>query len=160
MSDRRFALFMAKISICKVTGCWHWLGHTNKVSLYGQFWDGKRVVGAHVYSYIYHKGPVPEGLDLDHLCRVRRCVNPDHLEPVSRRENLLRGATFIAIAASKTSCIRGHEFTQENTYRAANGTRQCRQCRRILSLRWADKNRDRRREIDRAGYTRKKAAAP
>lgn len=102
---------------------------------YGAFYDGTRTeagnpktVRAHRWLYERWLGPVPDGLDLDHLCRVRHCVNPDHLEPVTRAVNLARSSlTPQARRAAQTHCLRGHEFTPENTYLRAHG-RSCRQC--------------------------------
>lgn len=85
---------------------------------------------AHRVSYLWGKGEIPTGLDLDHLCRNRACVNPDHLEAVSRSVNLLRGKTIPAKHASKTHCPQNHEYSTENTYIGANGSRQCRTCRK------------------------------
>lgn len=85
---------------------------------------------AHRYAYTLAVGPVPTGLDLDHLCRVRACINPEHLEPVTRRENLLRGQTINAIRAAQTSCVNGHPFDEANTARRPDGTRRCRACHR------------------------------
>lgn len=70
--------------------CWFWTGAISR-SGYGNFWTGESYVSAHRWSYEHFVGPIPEGLDLDHLCRVRNCVNPAHLEPVTRQENLRRG---------------------------------------------------------------------
>lgn len=114
------------------TGCWLWNGAigTNGYATVSRGTRPNRLRWmAHRFSYEVFVGPIPEGLDLDHLCRVRHCVNPDHLEPVTRRENLLRGQTINALRAAQTHCIHGHEFTPENTYRYADGTRKCRACR-------------------------------
>jgi hypothetical protein len=106
------------------TGCWIWqraVSSTGYGILAGQL--------AHRAVYERHRGPVPAGLELDHRCRNRACVNPDHLEPVTHRENQRRGAAPNGINARKTHCIRGHEFTPANTYiRPDNGNRQCRIC--------------------------------
>ena len=76
------------------------------------------------------RGPIPEGLTLDHLCRVRACVNPAHLEPVTLRENTLRSPSApTAINARKTECLRGHAFTPENTW-VHRSRRCCRECKR------------------------------
>ena len=80
---------------------------------------------AHRLAYEWAKGPVSDDLVIDHLCRVRRCVNPDHLEAVTHAENMRRGEW-----ANKTHCPRGHEYTPENTYVAKTGWRSCRACRR------------------------------
>jgi HNH endonuclease len=150
----RDELFLDKIWVDPFSGCWIWTAHITDFG-YGQFWDGERLVGAHVYSYRRAKGPVPEGKDLDHLCRVRKCVCPDHLEPVTRQVNLLRGDTIPAKNAAKTHCDSGHEFTEENIYLAKNGSRCCKECRAANNLRWANENRERRRELDRECYRRR-----
>ena len=103
------------------SGCWTWTGLTQPNG-YGVFYVAKRPLRAHRVSYELHVGPIPPGLQIDHLCRVRNCVNPDHLEPVTARENSRR--------AMRTRCVNGHEFTAENTYMHA-GKRHCRTCRRI-----------------------------
>ena len=91
---------------------------------------------AHRVMYELFVGPIPEKLQLDHLCRNRPCFNPKHLEPVTARENLLRGETHAAINASKTHCKRGHAFTPENTIDCGNG-RGCRECGRIRAREYA-----------------------
>jgi len=106
-------------------GCWIWLG-VIQGNGYGKY--GKQL--AHRLIYEKAKGTVPNGLQLDHLCRVRSCVNPDHLEPVTQRENILRGDSFSAKNAAKTSCPSGHPYTKENTRIRANGYRECRECRK------------------------------
>ncbi|KAB2977369.1 HNH endonuclease [Streptomyces sp. SS1-1] len=93
---------------------------------------GGRYQMAHRVAYQEIVGPIPEGLQLDHLCRVRHCVNPAHLEPVTSRENTLRGENLVAINAAKTHCKRGHLFDAANTYRWRN-SRICRECRRLRS---------------------------
>jgi len=104
--------------------CWIWTGRIN-VDGYGTL--GSRYAHRVVYEELV--GEIPDGLHLDHLCRVRSCVRPLHLEPVTQRENTLRGQNFCAVKARQTHCIHGHEFTPANTYVRTNGTRQCRTCR-------------------------------
>lgn len=97
--------------------CWLWQGTTLKGG-YGHFRDGLKLILAHRWSYTSIKGPIPYGLQLDHLCRVRNCVNPDHLEPVSSKENSRRGNLSTSRKESrnsKTHCINGHKFTPENS---------------------------------------------
>lgn len=89
-------------------------------------------IGAHVDAYVKAKGPVPEGLEIDHLCRNRSCVQPEHLEAVTHAENQRRAAEY----RRKTHCIRGHAFTSENTYTAPSGRRMCRACQRIRMAGW------------------------
>lgn len=122
-------------------GCWLWLGSINEHG-YGVIWLGTRRTRAHRFGYELIIGPVSEGLDLDHLCRVRSCVNPAHLEPVTRQVNLLRGETIAAAAAQRTHCPAGHEYTPENT-RINRGSRICRECARIRDR---ARNRIRRRK--------------
>jgi hypothetical protein len=123
---------MDKIDIDSDTGCWNWTSKINDNG-YGLIASvvetGKRPIEQRAHRVVYemHKGPIPEGLDLDHLCRNRKCVNPDHLEPVSRAENLRRGSS--EHSRGKTHCKRGHEFTPENTYWTKAGYRNCLACR-------------------------------
>lgn len=114
-------------------GCWLWLGPVN-VEGYGTAISDGRRQGAHRLVYELLVGPIPEGRQLDHLCRVRRCVNPEHLDPVSQRENILRGHGSPALNARKTHCVNGHEFTDANTGRKRNGNRYCKTCASSSSL--------------------------
>lgn len=147
--------FLEKVQIDAVSGCWIWIGHVNKVTGYGQFWDGEKVIGAHVYSYRKYKGELPDGTEPDHTCKTRKCVFPDHLEAVTHQVNLLRGDTIAARNAAKTHCDNGHELSHDNIYRAKSGSRLCRKCRKAGSAKWANENRDRRRELDRISYRRR-----
>jgi hypothetical protein len=113
----------------KSDGCWIWSGAFNGGG-YGCF--GRAL--AHRYAYELCMGPIPEGLDLDHLCRVRKCVNPAHLEPVTRAENVRRGLApsmggdaSSARAAERRHCSHGHPWDAKNTY-LWRGTRRCREC--------------------------------
>lgn len=119
--------FWRKVDKNGPNGCWEWTAAL-KSSGYPNFWDGTRNVPGHRFSYELLVGPIPEGLNIDHLCRNPLCVNPAHLEPVTQRENVLRGVGFAATNAQMTHCIRGHEFTPENTYVTAKGQRHCRAC--------------------------------
>lgn len=112
--------------------CWEWMGG-RATNGYGYVSRGRArsKIVAHRVVYTIYRGQIPDGLPLDHLCRNRGCVNPEHLEPVSMRENTLRGLSPSAVHARKTHCIRGHEFTQENTYLSSRESRTCRECARL-----------------------------
>lgn len=109
--------------------CWLWKGKA-LCHGYGQITSNYRHLMAYRVAYELLVGPIPPGLEIDHLCRVPLCVNPAHLEPVTRRENILRGLNPAAVNARKTHCIRGHEFNSENTRIRLDGKRTCRECER------------------------------
>lgn len=106
-------------------GCWEWTSYVNKRG-YAQVWGYGKKLSVHRLSYERHKGPIPDGYDIDHLCRNRRCSNPDHLEAVTRKENIVRGLSGSMV----TVCAQGHDYSDENTYIKPNGTRGCRTCKR------------------------------
>ena len=129
------------------SGCWLWTGATNSKG-YGYIFVSNahpaRIIMAHRHSYERSIGPIPKGLQLDHLCRVRCCVNPHHLEPVDTRTNLMRGVGIAKMNALKTHCIHGHEFTETNTELTKTGERirrrRCITCRRKRDAkRWRKK---------------------
>lgn len=115
-------------------GCWVWTACLNSYG-YGQFAATGRQVQAHRFSYELLIGAIPHGLDIDHLCRNRACVNPAHLEPVTRRVNLLRGETIVAECAAKTECPVGHVYDDANTRIDRRGARRCRACHREREMR-------------------------
>lgn len=135
--------FAARVTV-DTNGCWIVLGahgdhyasvsHCNKRSL------------AHRLAYEILVGPIPDGLTIDHLCMVKSCCNPEHLEPVSLAENLKRarraGKGAGAINVAKTHCPKGHPYSGENLYRRADGRRECRTCQRarIRAAYWATKD--------------------
>lgn len=110
-------------------GCWNWAAYRDKTG-YGRFAAvSGRLVLAHRFAYETTVGPIPHGLELDHLCRNPSCVNPSHLEPVTRRENVVRGVSPNAVNAAKTHCIRGHELSRENCYTTKwPYNRECKAC--------------------------------
>jgi len=121
-------------------GCWEWMG-TILATGYGQFVIKRKPFMAHRVSYEMLIGPIGEGLYIDHLCRNPRCVNPSHLEPVTPRENVMRGETIVARFAKKTHCPKGHPYDAENTYRIKTGGRACRACMRERCRRRREKQR-------------------
>jgi hypothetical protein len=117
--------------------CWLWLG-SKSVEGYGLINPGRSggTSKAHRVSYEISVGPIPDGLTIDHLCRTPGCVNPSHLEPVTHRENILRGGGWAAQNARKTHCVNDHEFTAATTRVNRQGKRVCRECHRVYSLAW------------------------
>lgn len=127
----------------KTSECWNWTG-AKIPGGYGSIWDSetKKSVMAHRKVYELCVGPIPEGFNwtIDHLCKNRLCVNPEHLELVSRGENANRGDGPTGINSRKTHCINGHLLEGDNLYiEPTNGKRRCRMCRN-------QSNRDKRRE--------------
>ena len=118
-----------KIERVTESGCWIWMGYINE-SGYGHVKIKERTLKAHRAVYAMMAGSIPHGLTLDHLCRVRCCVNPSHREPVTIRDNLFRGETPAARNASVERCKQGHAFTTRNTY-FYSGHRYCRECNRV-----------------------------
>lgn len=122
------------------SGCWLWIGHISVLG-YGVTWtrDSSRATGwkrqsAHRCAYELFVGPIPEGMELDHLCRVRSCVNPAHLQPVTHTVNVRRGKAAEVNGGrqrAKTHCAWGHEYTPENTrWASSRPHRSCRTCER------------------------------
>jgi hypothetical protein len=133
LDDRLPLHFWSKVSPCPMSGCWLWIASLTGPG-YGQFSVRRRPQLAHRVAYVAANGSIPEGLELDHLCHTRCCVNPGHLDPVSHRENLKRAAKW---SGNATHCAQGHAFTPENTgWRG--GHRYCHRCdRRRANARYA-----------------------
>ena len=125
--------------------CWLWTAGC-VAGGYGSFSPARgKTVTAHRFLYEQSVGPVPVGLELDHLCRRPGCVRPSHLEPVPGRVNILRGTSFSAVNARKTACKNGHQFTPENTALRPEGGRKCRTCKRVVDRESQRRHRRRRR---------------
>lgn len=126
--------FLHKITLADSgSGCWEWTAFILWTG-YGRMRVNNKGVYAHRFSYETFVGEIPYGLVIDHLCRNRKCVNPNHLRVVTQRENLLCGDTIPAKHAIKTHCPHGHEYTPENTRIERRGhikMRNCRACKRI-----------------------------
>lgn len=121
------ARFWSKVD--KTGDCWLWTAATFP-SGYGQFAVGPpwRRVMAHRWAYEDRFGVIPDGLQIDHLCRNRPCCNPDHLEAVTQHENIMRGESPSAVHARMTECKQGHPLTPDNVYITSVGNRRCRIC--------------------------------
>lgn len=113
----------------KTDTCWLWTGWGVRHNGYGLIWVADRrptQQQAHRISYELHKGPIPAGLQIDHLCRNPACVNPDHLEPVTQSENVRRG-----LRGPREFCPRGHAYAEHGRRRADTKTMRCLECHRI-----------------------------
>lgn len=127
-----------KIERIPFSGCWIWLGALTKKG-YGVLTRGTRerhkALAAHRYFYALYRGSIPDGLQLDHLCRVRCCVNPWHLEAVSLQENVARSRVGEP-QRKRTHCPRGHAYAGYNLTYNTRGSRICRTCRVEWTRRW------------------------
>lgn len=119
----RLEALRTKLTYEPNTGCWLFMGEITGNGYGRLHFEGKRAL-AHRCAYEEWTGPIPDGLEIDHLCNVRSCCNPKHLRTATRTENNIRRLENI------THCNNGHEFTQENTYVDPRGWRQCKICRR------------------------------
>jgi hypothetical protein len=131
LTERDERRFWSKVALPNEQGCMLWLKGANRDG-YGNFRLPTGCTGAHRVAYVLAYGPVPEGMEVDHVkakgCTNRHCVAPDHLEAITHAENVRRGELGAARRA-KTHCPQGHPYNEENTYRH-NGRRSCRACRR------------------------------
>jgi hypothetical protein len=136
-------MFDAKWTPEPNTGCWLWVG-TITGGGYGMFHSPslKKMVMAHRWSWEAYRGPIPSGLRIDHMCRVRSCVNPDHLRVVSHRQNCVDNSLSVSAKnVVKTHCDHGHPFDSANTKICQDRGREtyrrrCRECARITGLQW------------------------
>lgn len=144
MGERRWpvgteAKWERVLSLIDAGDCWEWTGYRDTQGYGGIWWDGRQWK-AHRFIYTRLVGAIPVGLEPDHLCRNRGCVNPDHIELVTHQVNSLRSPTASsAVNARKTHCPRGHRYDG----RLGSGARYCRTCARARAARY---------------YARKKAA--
>jgi len=139
---------------CPVIGldgnCWLWTGSVDEHG-YGKTTINYKAYRIHCFSYELFVGPRTEGLTIDHLCRVRRCCNPKHLEEVPHRINVLRGRGLASVNAIKTTCVYGHPLTGDNLalfkgphHGRLTTERSCRICNRRRSKEWYDRDKERR----------------
>lgn len=131
------AIRLERNSVRDEHGCLLWTGALNPNG-YGKMQVGDLDTGAHRVSYTEHVGPIPDGFEVDHLCKVRHCIEPTHLEAVTSAENTARCDSPHGINARKVACIHGHPFDDENTY-WHDGRRRCRKCRAAASRRYVER---------------------
>lgn len=115
------------------TGCWLWQGAYGGSMSYGQTWFEGRLQYVHCVIYRLLKGPIPSGYEIDHLCQIALCCNPDHLEAVTHSVNVKRSAAWHHVVkrwSEATHCNRGHPFSEDNVYVEPNGKRRCKECKR------------------------------
>lgn len=140
--NKRLEEFFSSIQFNESNWCWEW---TRSLSAgYGYFRLYDKKISVHRISYQLFKGQIPNDKELDHLCRNTKCCNPEHLEPISHKENVLRGNGPTAINSQKTHCDNGHEYTLENTFIRKNGNRDCRMCMKISKRKSYNKHKDKR----------------
>ena len=123
----------------KTDYCWNWTGWTDNG--YGRICHQYTRTSAHRFVYELYNGEIPKGLQIDHLCRNRKCVNPEHLELVTCKENIHRGQGHAGIHFRMKRCINNHELIGHNLYITPDGRRQCRQCGKLRGLKYRKKKR-------------------
>ncbi len=122
--------FAKKLKVNQESGCWDWQAGVDGGG-YGMYQErSRKSTRAHRYSFSFLVSPIPDSMVLDHLCRNRSCVNPDHLEVVTIKENVMRGEGACAENARKTHCVNGHSLSGENIYKNQGNRRVCKVCAR------------------------------
>ena len=147
--------FMRFLVVNPETLCWEWRGGKHSAG-YGSF-KAEGINLAHRFAYAIWVGPLIPSLTIDHLCRNRRCVNPEHLEQVPIEVNVLRGQGVTVMHSKQTHCIRGHPFTPDNIYRPPSRphTRDCRQCMKMRAKNSGRRRTERERKL--ARWSKKRA---
>lgn len=134
------------------TGCWRWTGMLNDYG-YGRYSHGL----THRITYTQMVGSIPDGMELDHLCRNRDCCNPRHVEVVTAQENTRRGQGPAGLNARKTHCPQGHPYSGDNLQVKPTGARRCRECARVAAARAYHHNMEKRRASARESARRRRA---
>lgn len=150
--DRLLPEMLARIEVDWDTGCWRWIGTVDNWG-YGRMGTN---AGRGIHRHMYREtvGPIPDGMDVDHVCHNidldcaggktclhRRCVNPDHLEPVTRAVNMSRSNRLVRRGDSPTHCKLGHERNEANTYVPPRGRPQCKECNRVAVRAYLERKR-------------------
>ena len=140
LSGEATARFIEKIDVPVGDGCWEWAA--GRRSGYGYFDSGGKRFGAHRVSYEYFNGAtIPAGMQIDHICRTRGCVRPDHLRVVTLKTNVLENSVGVtAKNLVKEFCSGGHEYSPSNTYQRPGGGRSCRECMAIATIKYRRAN--------------------
>ena len=141
LDSEHLARFMAKIDVPNGDGCWPWMAG-KKGGGYGNFYVAGIKFGAHRVSYEhFHRDRISAGMQVDHVCRNRSCVRPDHLRVVTLKTNVLENSVGVtAKNLTKEFCPKGHEYSAGNTYQRPNGGRGCRECRAIATIKYRRAN--------------------
>jgi hypothetical protein len=164
--------FIAKCEVDPATECWNWRGaliraKNGRASARGTFRDGDRQVYAYRFAFSFYNGEIPEGREINHICRNTRCVNPQHLEALTKaqhqkvdRDLMVAGAWHPKAVAGRAigsaklreqkHCKAGHEFSDENTYRDPTGHRRCKTCKAEAFQTFHERQPEKRREYERA----------
>lgn len=124
----RILRFWTKVTVGLEDECWLWSGSLDRKG-YGNFSVAKNKSNkAHIFSYVLHYGLFKKGLQVDHKCKIRNCVNPKHLQLLTPKKNNERSSSPSAINAKKIHCVHGHPFDKNNTIRYKDGYRRCKTC--------------------------------
>tara|TARA_R110002020_G_scaffold10785_4_gene40931 strand:+ start:823 stop:1386 length:564 start_codon:yes stop_codon:yes gene_type:complete len=148
ISKTCYVAFISRYVVAK-NGCWNWRGHKSKAG-YGMHSNRSKTIGAHRVSYVIHKGQIPVGLVVHHVCNNPSCVNPDHLDAITQKENALLSSSPTALNKRKTHCNRGHSLEGEHmklTWQRGSYRRRCTICTRINSRNRADRLNPNRKRV-------------
>jgi len=134
---------LEKIEKQKGSDCWFFTG-SKLPSGYGILWNGVRPIGAHRISFQLYRGEITDGMEIDHICNNRSCVNPEHLQLLTHKENMRKSSALMGINARKTHCKRDHELSGDNLHITPRGARQCKECMRMHARNAKARKRDAR----------------